>query len=167
MNALRFTQLTLAGALIWAMVGCAESAVIAAAGVTAGFGLAQGQAEAFINGELKAARMVSMELAWDATFSALDELEVPIRTTRRDEDDSYIRGRAEIGPEIKIQLKEKSPLITKIEIRVGMMGDQAVSRLVLARIDHHLGIPHTVVPVEQSPIVAPHHPAPLIETRPE
>jgi hypothetical protein len=135
--------------------GCAESAVIAAAGVTAGFGLAQGQAEAFINGELKAARMVSIDLASDATIAALYELQVPIYTRRIGDYDRYIRGHAEGGPEIKISLKAKSPLITKIEVRIGLMGDQAVSRLVLARIDEHLGIAQPIVPVEQSPIVAP------------
>lgn len=135
--------------------GCAESAVIAAAGVTAGFGLAQGQAEAFINGELKAARMVSIDLAADATVAAFAELQVPIYTMRKGDYDRYIRGHAEGGPEIKINLKAKSPLITKIEVRIGLMGDQAVSRLVLARIDEHLGILQPLVPVEQSPIVAP------------
>jgi hypothetical protein len=110
--------------------------------------------------------MVSIDLAADATVAAFDELQVPIYTKRRGEFDRFIRGRAEGGPEIKISLKAKSPLITKIEVRVGLMGDQAVSRLVLARIDQHLGIPQPVVPVEQSPIVAPNsHRVEPVQTR--
>lgn len=136
--------------------GCGiETAAIAAAGATAGFGLAQGQAEAFINGELKAARMVRLDDAWRATRAALHELHVPIKGERRAEFDGFVRGRAEGGPEIRIQVKAKAPLITKFEIRVGIIGDQAVSRLILARIDYHMGIPHPMVPVEQSPIMAP------------
>src|SRR5688572_27425549 len=136
--------------------GCGvESAVIAAAGVTAGFGLAQGQAEAFINGELKAARMVTFEQAQNAVKSAMEELQVPTQALDAGRYDAQFRGQAEGGPKIKVQLKSKSPMITKIEIRVGFMGDQAVSRLVLSRIDEHLGIQHLLVPPEQSPFVAP------------
>jgi hypothetical protein len=167
MMALKYLKFACAGALLSSLIGCAESAVIAAAGVTAGFGLAQGQAEAFINGELKAARMVSHDLAWDAALSAFRELQLPVTYSRRDEFDSYVRGQAEGGPEIKVQLKAKSPLITKVEIRIGLMGDQAVSRLVLSRIDHQLGIAHPVVPVEQSPIVAPGTPATVRDTAPD
>src|SRR5262245_16020888 len=101
------------------MSGCGvETAVIAAAGVTAGFGLAQGQAESFINGELKAARMVPMETAWTATLAAAGELRVPILALRRGEYDAFVRVKAEGGPEITVQLKAKSPMITKFEVRV-------------------------------------------------
>jgi hypothetical protein len=125
--------------------GCAESAVIAAAGVTAGFGLAQGRAEAFINGELKAARMAPLDQTWQAALAAMRELQVPVKIERHSQYHAYLMARAEGGPEIKIHLKAKGPLITKIEVRIGIMGDQAVSQLVLARIEHHLDIPHAPV----------------------
>jgi hypothetical protein len=145
----------LAGCIAGLAGGCAESAVIAAAGVTTGFALAQGQAEAFIRGELKAARMVPMDDAWSAVVAAMNEPQVPIQTVRRGEYDAFVRGRAEGGPEIKVQVKAKSPMISKFEIRIGMAGDQAVSRLIMSRIDEQLGIMHPLVPVEESPFVAP------------
>ena len=134
--------------------GC-STAVIAAAGATAGFGLAQGQAEAFITGELKAARVVSIEMAERAVFEAMDELYVPITTHKKKPHEVHIVARAEGGHELRITLKFISPVSTKFEIRVGLLGDQATSRLVLARIDSKLGIEQPVIPVEVSPIVAP------------
>ena len=139
--------------------GCAESA-IAAAGVTAGFGIAQGQAETFIRGELKAARLVALEDGVAATLAAMEELQLEIRTLRRGEYDTYVRGKAAVGPEFKVLLEAKSPVVTKFEIRIGWAGDQSVSRLLMSRIDHHLGIPPLFVPVEESPFVAPVKSAP-------
>lgn len=149
--------LLVAIAMMWcggALGGC-STAVIAAAGATAGFGLAQGQAEAFITGELKAARVVPMDAAERAAFEAMEELYVPIKVHKKRPHDVYIVARAEGGPELRIEMKYISPVATKFEIRIGLLGDQATSRLVLARIDSKLGIEQPVVPVEVSPIVAP------------
>lgn len=147
--------------------GCASTAVIAAAGVTAGFGLAQGQAEAFINGELKAARMVSLESAEEATLATFEELQVSVKVHRRGATDRYIMAKAPDGPEFRVTISAKSPVVTKFEIRIGMMGDQAVARLAMARIDVKLGIEQTMAPVEVSPVVAPPPPPPPPATQPQ
>jgi hypothetical protein len=125
--------------------GCAESAIMAA-GATAGFGLAQGQAESFIRGELKAARLVSIDKARQAVLEALGEVQVEVRTQREREYDGYIRGRAEGGREIKVSLKADSPVVTRFSIRVGVMGDQAVSSLLMTQIDRALGLENPLVP---------------------
>lgn len=144
-----------AGSLL-SLGGCASSAVLAAAGATAGFGLAQGQAEAFIRGELQAARLVPLDQVIAATLEAMKEMQLEVRTLRQGEHDAYIRGRTGNGPEFKVKLQKKSPMITKVNVRVGVMGDMAVSRLVLSSIDRQLGINHLpLLPVEESPIVAP------------
>jgi hypothetical protein len=78
------------------------------------------------------------------------------RKEERGDYNYYIMAKADGGPEIKVNLKAKSPMITKIEVRVGLMGDAAVSRLVLSRIDAHLGITQIpLFPIEESPYVAP------------
>lgn len=118
--------------------GCVESA-IAAAGATAGFGLAQGQAESFIRGELKSSRRVTQAQAQAATIIALNELQLELREQRQGPYDGYIRGKAEGGREIKVYFKCDSPVMTRISIRVGFMGDMSVSRLVMDHIDRALG----------------------------
>lgn len=128
--------------------GCVES-TIAAAGATAGFGLAQGQAESFIRGELKSARMISMSEARVAVLQAMDELQLEVREERLADYDGYIRGKAIGGREVKVYLKSDSPVMTRFSIRIGIMGDVAVSRLVMTRIDAVLGIPNaTTEPAE-------------------
>jgi len=172
MNILRFQSIPkfVEGCVILFLViqglsGCASSAVIAAAGVTAGFGLAQGQAESFINGELKAARLVSMQAGIDAVLKTFDELKLKVRTDRRGEHDAYFRAVAEGGPEFKVAVKFKSPVVTKFEISIGIMGDQAVSRLVQSRIDTQLGIEHPpLLPPELSPLVKPNRSDPVDST---
>jgi hypothetical protein len=119
--------------------GCVESTV-AAAGLTVGLGLAQGQAESYIRGELKSARMVKMDKARDAVFAATSELQLTITEERLYPSKIMLRASAEGGREIKVYLRYESPVMTQITIRVGMMGDSAVSRLVMARIDNALGI---------------------------
>ena len=138
--------------------GCASTAVIAAAGVTAGFGLAQGQAESFINSELKAACLFPMDEVLRATLAAMDEMQVTVVERRTEQYHEYVMGKA-FGPEIKVSLKAKTPVVTKIEIRIGIMGDQAVSRLVLARINAKLGADQPVVPLDIWPIIIPRPPA--------
>jgi hypothetical protein len=129
--------LGLAGATLQ-LGGCVESA-IAAAGVTAGMSLAQDQATSFIRGELKAARMAPIEDARRAVHAAMSELHLVVLTEREGEHDGYIRGKADGGREIKIFLKADSAVMTRFTVRVGFMGDAAVSKLVMARIDRALG----------------------------
>lgn len=131
--------------------GCVES-TIAAAGATAGFGLAQGQAESFIRGELKSARMISMSEARAAVLQAMAELQLEVREERVADYDGYVRGKANGGREVKVYLKSDSPVMTRFSIRVGIMGDVAVSRLVMTRIDTALGISSaTSEPAEEHP----------------
>lgn len=118
--------------------GCVES-TIAAAGATAGFGLAQGQAESFIRGELKFARMIPIAAARLAVATAFDELQLDVVEQRESRFKNFYRTKAEGGREIKIYLLADSAVITRFTVRVGMMGDSSVSQLVMARIDAALG----------------------------
>ena len=132
---------------LWALCanGCAP-AVIVSAGLTAGFGLAQTQAAQFINGELKAARQTSLDQALNATRNVMQELQLPIKADRRSSRKAYLNGEAEGGPQVGVTLTSICPVATKIEIRVGILGDQAVSRLVMERIDAQLGPPASSQP---------------------
>jgi hypothetical protein len=114
--------------------GCAESA-IAAAGATAGFGLAQGQAESFIRGELKAARMAPLNMVHEAVVHAMTDLQVQVHRDRLSQYDAALGAKAPGGREVKIYLKADSPVMTRITVRIGLLGDSAVSSLVMQRID--------------------------------
>jgi Protein of unknown function (DUF3568) len=123
--------------------GCAP-AVVVTAGITAGLGLAQTQANQFINGELKAGRMVTMDDARAAVRAAMNELQLTIKADRRRTHKAYMMGQAPGADEIGVSFSTISPIATKIEIRVGIFGDQAVSQLVMERIDRVLKPPKDV-----------------------
>jgi hypothetical protein len=120
------------------VLGGCTTAAVAAAGIAVGASVAESQATSFINGSLRAARFVTLEQSVAAAQHAMNDLHLDIRSERIDEHDAYIRGRAEPGPEVKVTMTFKSPMMTRIDVRVGFMGDQTVSRLVLSRIDAHL-----------------------------
>src|SRR4051794_24910743 len=87
-------------ASIWLLLmnGCAAG-VVAAAGATAGFALAQGQAEAFINGELKAARMVPLDQTVHAVKAAFVDMQTTLTIERYRTRGAYLVGQAQGGPE--------------------------------------------------------------------
>ncbi len=142
-----------------ALGGC-TTAVILASAATAGAGIAQGQAESFINGELKAARMTTLVQAEHATLAAMHDIQVEVITLRTSKYDRFIMAKAEGGPEIKTTLTAKSPVMVKFEVRVGIIGDQAVSQLVMSRIDAML---EKEEPIETPPMIDPQPATPARE----
>lgn len=124
--------------------------------------MVQAGTSAFANGRLDAAREATLELAWEAVRRAMGDLAfAPVDTwtsgdTPGGPADAYHQpltapvpndgapagafflARADGGGEIRIRLISKSAAVTKISIRVGLLGDQALSRLILETIDGHL-----------------------------
>jgi hypothetical protein len=109
--------------------GC--PAVLIGAGGAAGAGT-----YAYIGGESRSTEEVSLERAWDATKKAVHELGF---TVTRKEKDAYgsefqliAYGAGE--KKIVIKLKKQSSALTEIAIRVGMFGDESLSRSILEKI---------------------------------
>lgn len=122
--------------------GCAPAIV-----ATAGVSFAQAGASAFISGELRSARQASLEQAWIATLGALDELAFDIQIERPPDDperqglSAYVSAQDRGGPLVKVKLERASDAVTRIKVRIDLLGDQALSRLILARIDARLPLP--------------------------
>lgn len=110
--------------------GCTSPVIIASAGLTA----VQTGSSAFIRGELESATVASIRTIYDASLAALADLQLPVEWQVINERNAYIHARESSGRKIKIFLEARSPVVTKINIRVGVWGDQAISRLVLAEI---------------------------------
>lgn len=128
------TRMVVAMVIGLAPSACTTSAIIA----TAGFGALQTGTEAFIRGELEAAVAHSLPIVFKAAQDALKELEFPLRVAKLGEHNGYVLSRETQGRKIDISLEMKSPQATKINIRVGVFGDQAISRLILAHIQGKL-----------------------------
>ncbi len=130
-----------------AVAGCATPIVL-----TAGLTMAQAGTSAFIRGELVSARQADLETAWAATLDALDELRFDLQVVRHPDEperqgrSAYVAAEDRGGPRIRVKLERASEAVTRIKIRVDVLGDQALSRLVLSRIDARLPPPPSVRP---------------------
>ena len=123
------------GALIPA--GCAAPLLATAAPI--GVAAAKAGSSAFTHGELRVARYATMDETWQAVQLALERLQLTVHTERIDERSRYLMAMDEkYWPEMKIRLDRRSPVMTKISIRVGLLGDPAVSNHLLRHIDDFL-----------------------------
>ena len=109
--------------------GC--PAVLIGAGGAAGAG-----SYAYIGGEFRSTERISLERAWEATKKAVNDLGF---TVTRKEKDAYgsefqlvAYGTGE--KKIVVKLKKQSSALTEIGIRVGMFGDESLSRSILEKI---------------------------------
>ena len=132
--------------------GCTPPIVL-----TAGHTMAQAGTSAFIRGELVSARQADLETAWAATLDALDELRFDLQVVRHPDEperqgrSAYVAAGDRGGPRIRIKLERASEAVTRIKIRVDILGDQALSRLILSRIDARLPPPPDVGPPRGRP----------------
>jgi hypothetical protein len=116
--------------------GCAAPIV-----ATAGLSVAQFGASSYLNGKLDAARRVPIEAAFKATRDAMTPMAFEITEERGPSDDNdlaYLATKERDGTAITVRLTRVSNAVCKIEIRVGVFGDQTLSRLILANIDQQL-----------------------------
>lgn len=124
----------LAGVAV-ALGGCLTPFDLAA---NAGLGIAQAGTSSFIQGTLTAAFDKPMETVAEASRLALVRLGYEI--THEDSATYFmqIQGDQSDGSDIVVKLRQSSPTVTGLSIRVGLWGDNAVSRLILAEIEKQM-----------------------------
>lgn len=129
------------GALCAMLGGCAAAfppLFVTSAGVSA----VQAGTSAYIGGELESAEVTEMHALFDVIQEVLvEELGFEITAARSGENLAYVHARETHGRRIRISLERKSPIVTKINIRVGAFGDPPMSRLVLGAIQSRLPAP--------------------------
>ena len=89
---------------------------------------------AYIGGELKSAEEVSLNRAWKAAQNAMDNLGFTITSKEKDAFYGQLIARGASDKKIKIKLKKQADNITEIKIRVGIFGDESMSRQILEKI---------------------------------
>jgi hypothetical protein len=133
----------LAAAATLALPGCAAPPmIVASAGLTA----FQEGSTAFIRGEIESADAIPLSAFYQASLEALNDLDFRITRSALGARSARIKALETGGRTIHVDLEKKSPLVTKVNIRVGVFGDQAVSRLIQQSISKHLPDPATVQP---------------------
>jgi hypothetical protein len=103
--------------------------------VMVGGGAAAGSASfAYISGELKSTEQVSLNLAWQATQTAMDDLGFHITSRVKDAFDAELTASGARDKKIRIVLKKISDTCTEVKIRVGTFGSQSLSAQILEAI---------------------------------
>ena len=103
---------------VFFLYSCAAVAVIGVAGV--GFG-----AYKYIEGRLVRAYPLSYSRAWDATNSALENLDISISKSSDEKPKGNINAVRKDGKPVVVSLKDLGQGVTTIAVRVGQFGDRS------------------------------------------
>lgn len=134
---------------LWSCVAAASAPIVASAGMTA---LQTGSA-AFINGQLESACVVPLERMYQIVLDTVHDLNFPVSYQTLGPRTAYVYVHETSGREIKFYLEQRSTIVTKLNIRVGMWGDQAISRLLLEEVQARSPAvpPPASVPLQEPP----------------
>ncbi len=89
---------------------------------------------AYVMGELKTTKEMSLDVAWSRTQAAIQELEFFTTSEAKDALSAKLTARTAGDKKVQITLNKHSDTLTESRIRVGMIGDEALSRLILGKI---------------------------------
>jgi hypothetical protein len=115
------------------MIGAGCAVVVVGGAAAAGVG-----AYAYVNGECKATKSATLDRTWNATLAAMKALEFPVTSQAKDALEAELTARNASDKKITVKLKKLSDSVTEIRIRVGTFGDEALSRVILDKINEQL-----------------------------
>ncbi len=89
-------------------------------------------------GELRSIEEASFDNTFEAAQKALEDSEFAITSKQKDPSTANLIGRGSGDKKIEVNLKKVSDNLTEVRIRVGTLGDEALSRQVLERLKKYL-----------------------------
>ena len=92
----------------------------------------------WVKGKLQQELNVSLDEAHAASLKALKKLELPVIIDRKDKLTAKIESEFADGARVWIDIDSLSAKSSRIEVRVGTIGDEKRSREVLEEIQHYL-----------------------------
>jgi hypothetical protein len=110
------------------MQGC-----VAVVGAGAGAGTV-----AYVRGELQTTYAASFNRTWEASLASLKDLGITVYNTQKDATEGDIEATKADGTKVKINLKPTGSDTTSVKIRVGIFGDEEVSRTISNQISKRL-----------------------------
>ncbi len=113
-----------------------QGCLLLAVGAGAGAGVAT---VSYVKGELRTTYAASLNRTWEATLNALKDLQLNVRSSKKDATEGDIEATKADGTKVKINLEPTGPDTTSVRIRVGMFGDEEASRIIDRQIASRLG----------------------------
>ena len=120
-----------ATSLAVASSGCA--ALWVGAGVAAGAGTV-----AYVRGSLVSTEAASIKVAWQATLTAMGDLQYTIAEQKKDALEASLVATTARNRTVRIKLDKATDSTTTVSIRVGTWGDEQLSRSILDAIRKRL-----------------------------
>lgn len=115
------------------LCGCLLAVLVAGAAIGVG-------TYAYIKGELQREYYTSYDKVWDASLKAIRDLEMRMDNSTRDALKGEIYARRADSTNIKVIVEKTGENATKVSIRVGVFGDEGVSRTIHDQIAKNLGV---------------------------
>jgi hypothetical protein len=123
--------LLILSAAVLSLPGCALFLI--GGGAAAGAG-----AVVYSRGQLRSVQETRFERAWDATQDAMRDLGFVVTYQEKEPDSGKLLARTKDNDEVEIRLTAESTTATEIRIRVGWLGNEALSNVILDKIKQHL-----------------------------
>jgi hypothetical protein len=118
-------------AAVLSLPGCALFLI--GGGAAAGAG-----AVAYSRGQLRSVQETPFERAWDAAQDAMRDLGFVVTYQEKEPDSGKLLARTKDNEEVEVRLEAESTTATEIRIRVGWLGNEALSNVILEKIKQHL-----------------------------
>ncbi|KXK25542.1 MAG: hypothetical protein UZ01_03346 [Candidatus Brocadia sinica] len=122
--------IALLGITLFSNSGCVAALLI---GGGAGAGTV-----AYLKGELKSTEEASIGNVWQAAHKAMKDLGFVVTSEEKNNLSAKLIAHESDDTKIEIDLESVSAKLTTVKIRVGVFGDESLSRLTLERIRKHL-----------------------------
>lgn len=124
-------------ARVIAGLGLVAASLAGAGCVAAGPGPGSGVFE-FSAGEHVGVARGTLDKVWHASVAALQQRGATIKARVRERAEARLRATDKDGASIQIDLRIQSSEYTRITVRVGVFGDEAASRAIVAKIKENL-----------------------------
>lgn len=93
---------------------------------------------AYLKGELKSTEDAPIGSVWQAAHKAMKDLEFIVTSEEKDAFSAKLIAHGSDDTKMEIILESVSAKLTTLKIRVGIFGNESLSRLTLERIKKHL-----------------------------
>ncbi len=123
---------------VFAMVLLVGATALIEGCVVAAVGAGAASTVAYVRGDLEAVESKKLDVVYEATLKAVDELELNVTKKTKDALSAVIVARDAQDKKITIKLSATTENTTKLSIRIGLFGNETKSRLIYQKIHENL-----------------------------
>ncbi len=118
-------------------VFCSGCAFLVGTALGGGAGIG---ATKYMKGEMESSYAANMETTWIACQKALKEVGIEINGSIQERPIHWmLQGRAEGGEKVRVTLDALSNKVTRVSVRIGIFGDERISKKIHDAISRRLG----------------------------